>query len=191
MELYGTGNEIWQIDESLRNIAANLIDRFNDDLGHIDLDKVIFVRVSGVKLKKERNWYGKCWRISAPIGIIPRYTVSRLGHANLLDLSDFGSYENVLDVSYIIGLSTDALSIVGGDTKRLEEITLHHELMHISPDMTKLVPHPIQDFSTILETYGLHWSLGVFEDEVQGKKFLNTFIKNLSKGVESDIETSD
>lgn len=196
MELYGNGTEVWEIDEGLRVKAQNLMANYPDELGHIELDKIVFVRVGGVKLKKDRNWYGKCWRIPAPVRILPRYVFLKLGHAGILDLTNLGKLEDILDINYIIGISTDAIEMVGGDLDKLEEITLHHELLHVAPDMEKLVPHPIQDFGTILQKYGIYWTQGIIEENEDPKprQFLQDFVRKLElsgSDIQNVCEESD
>jgi hypothetical protein len=197
MELYGKGTEVWEIDEGLRKTAQEIMAKFPDELGHIDLDKIVFVRVSGVKLKKDRNWYGKCWRIPAPVRILPRFVFQRLGNAGVLDLTNLGKLEDILDICYIIGISTDAIEMVGGDLGKLEEVTLHHELLHVAPDMESLVPHEIQDFGNILQRYGIYWTQGVIEESAPGPKaptFLQSFARELSRkgsSIQDVCEESD
>ncbi len=180
MELYGKGDEIWEVDEGLRDVAISLIHEFPDELGHVEVDKVIFVRVDGVKLRKDgKNWLGKCWYLRAPVCIMSRFVLMRLGHAGVLDLDNLGMASGLLDLSYIIGLNTMGLLDIGGDGAVMDRITLHHELLHIRPDMEGLVPHPIQDFGTILDRYGIHWTQGVV-NAAQGAPSVPQFLQNFA-----------
>ena len=187
LEVYGKGEEIWEIDEGLRNTAAQLLGRFPDELGHIELDRVIFVRVSGVKLSKTApNWYGKCWLVKPPLSIMPHYFLNKLGHADIVaDVADVAErMSSSLDLAYIIGINTDAIEEEGGPIDKIEEVTVHHELLHISQDMDKLVKHDVQDFRAILHKYGPYWTQGVIEepDAKQEPAFLDNFIDKLQKG---------
>lgn len=184
MELYGNGNEVWEIDEGLRETAGKLINKFPDSLGHVEISRVIFVRVTGVKLKKEKNWYGKCWLVKPPLSIISRYTLKKLGHAGAIDLTQLENVEDILDTSYIIGINTDAIEMEGGNIDKIEEVTLHHEMLHISPCMTKLITHNVQDFTEILDRYGVYWSHGVIEEKDANREpaFLDNFVSKLVAG---------
>lgn len=182
MEVY-KGDEVWEIDEGLRNTAVNLLNTFPDELGHIDLDKVVFVRANGVKLSKTNtNWYGKCYLVKVPLKIISHYVLLKLGHSGMLDLSNMQPFDDLLDISYIVAINTDAIENEGGPIDKIEEVTLHHELLHISQDMEKLVKHDVQDFSTILHRYGPYWMQGVFEESTakQEPAFLDDFVNKLT-----------
>jgi len=79
MEVY-KGNEVWELDEGLRNTAQELLAKFPDELGHIELDRVVFVRANGVKLSKTNtNWYGKCFLVKVPMKILPHFVMLKLG----------------------------------------------------------------------------------------------------------------
>jgi hypothetical protein len=197
MEIYGKGEEVWEVDEGLRNTAAQLLARFPDELGHIVLDQVIFMRANGVKLSKTApNWYGKCWLIKIPLKIMPRFTLLRLSHAGLIDAEAAAEVlGGVLDPAYIVAVNNEAIEEEGGPIDKIEEVTLHHELLHISEDMDKLVQHDVKDFRSILQQYGLYWTQGVFEepDTKQEPAFLDNFITKLSKGPQKTegVEESD
>lgn len=183
MEIYGKGTEVWEIDEGLRNTAANLLGQFPDELGHIELDQVIFVRANGVALSKTGvNWYGKCWLIRVPLKIIPQFLLLKMSHAGLVDVDTVtNALGYTLDPAYIIAINTDAIEDEGGPIDKIEAITLHHELLHISQDMEKLVKHDIQDFRSIIHKYGPYWTQGVIEspDTHQEPEFLENFLDKL------------
>lgn len=198
-EIYGKADEVWEIDEGLRNTATQLLGRFPDALGHIELDQVVFVRVNDAKLSKTvPNWYGKCWIVKAPLKIMPSYLLLRLSHAGITDLDAVLDTlgESVLNPAYIIGINTAAIEDEGGPIDKIEEITVHHELLHISQDMDKLVKHDVQDFRSILHQYGPYWTQGVFEepDTKSEPAFLEDFIGKLNKSsskVIKDTEVSE
>ena len=197
-EIYGKGDEVWEIDEGLRNTATQLLGKFPDALGHIELNQVIFMRANDVRLSKTApNWYGKCWLIKAPLKIMPLYALLKLSHAGLVDAEVAReALGDVLDPMYLIAVNTEAIEEEGGPIDKIEEITLHHELLHISEDMDKLVKHDVQDFKSILHQYGLHWAQGVFEepDDKQEPAFLDDFIGKLGKSsakVIKDVEASE
>ena len=196
LEVYGNRDEIWEIDEGLRNTAAQLLSRFPDELGHIELDRVIFVRVTGVTLSKTApNWYGKCWLIKPPMSILPSYLLLKLGHKDVLDAETvMPQVGHELDPAYIIGVNTDAIEDEGGPIDKIEEVTVHHELLHISQDMDKLVKHDVQDFRSILHKYGPYWTQGVIEepDTKQEPAFLDSFIDKLTGSkLTPDVEESE
>lgn len=197
-EIYGKGNEIWEVDEGLRNTATELLSKFPDILGHIELNQVIFVRANEVKLNKSgKNWYGKCWLVRPPLQIMPRFTLLMLSHAGLVDAeAAFEKIDDMLDPAYIIAINTAAIEEEGGPIDKIEEITLHHELLHISQDMDKLVQHDVQDFCSILNEYGLHWTSGIIEesDKKQEPAFLDSFIDKLNNSgakIITSVEESD
>jgi hypothetical protein len=168
MEVFGKGNEVWELDEGLRNTAQELLGKFPDELGHVELDRVIFVRANGVKIPASgTTWYGKCYLIRVPIKIISHFVLVKLGQAGLLDPTEMSSHGlgNLLDLSYLIAINTDAIENEGGPIDKIEEITLHHEMLHISDDMEKLVKHDVQDFGSILHRYGPYWAQGVIEEK--------------------------
>lgn len=197
-EVYGKGDEVWEIDEGLRNTASQLLGRFPEALGHIDLDQVIFVRANDVRLSKTApNWYGKCWIVKAPLRIMPLFTLLKLSHAGLVDAEVArDTLGAVLDPAYVVAINTEAIEEEGGPIDKIEEITLHHELLHISQDMDKLVKHDVQDFRAILHQYGVAWTLGVIEepDDKHEPAFLDTFIDKLQKSgsqVITEVEESE
>lgn len=200
-ELYGKKSEIWAVDDDMRVEAENLIAFFPDELGHIDLSNVIFVRAAGIPVKKDGvNWYGKTWHMKPPVSIVSRYVIRKLAQKGCLTGStniDEGE-SDLLDLGYIIGLNSDAIHFTAvGDVdlaKKMEEITLHHELLHIKIGMDGLMPHPIQDFAEILDRYGVHWSKGAINESLQkgdmGKALVD-FTRKVASGAVTFPKTAD
>jgi len=183
LEVYGNKDEIWELDDKLRDVAQVLLQENPDLADYIELDKIVFVRVDGVTLSKSgKNWLGKCWYLREPLSMVVNYAFQHLRDEGLLDFSRLGTSESLLDLRYIIGLNTDAIAEIGSDVVQQEKIVLHHELLHIRVDGKGLVPHPVQDFATILDKYGIFWTNGVFK---QGSlpqappDFLANFAQNL------------
>lgn len=156
----------WQIDEGLRERAGNIIDNFHDDVGHVNLDQVIFLRIQGSKA----NWHGKCYYIGkAPMSIVPKFVILQLNKMGLMDLDgirnlDTGGFD-LFDIRFIIVINDDSIGQADGDLQRVEDITLLHEMMHIHPDGDKLVKHDIEDFACLIDKFGPYWTQGLFNDK--------------------------
>lgn len=156
----------WTIDEGLRKRADDLIREEHDLLGHIELDKVIFARVSGVKC----NWLGKCFYIERnPLPLIGKYVAYKLKHLGLLSLDntsiDLEGFD-LFDLRYIIILNDDLMETTPLEisAEKFESCILLHEMMHISEDMRGVVKHDIEDFRSLVAKFGPYWSAGVFKD---------------------------
>ena len=157
------------IDESLRTVAQELVRQFNDELGYLDLAHVIFVRSEGAKLKKSGgNILGTCKYIKPEARIVNHWVVKHLNDLGLLELEQlYGIEDEILDIRYVITLNEAAILDISDDdemSQRIETVVLHHELMHIAPDMEGTVQHDVQDFSWILDRYGVHWTAGSFDE---------------------------
>lgn len=157
----------WAIDEGLRERAAALIDSFNDQIGYIDLDKIIFLRMTGAAKAK---WLGKCMYIGkCPMNIIPKYVTQKLKSMDLLNLYNTSAIDEdniaLFDLRYIIAINDDLLQAGEGDIQKIEDITLYHELRHIHPDEDKLIKHDLEDFRDIVDKFGPYWPEGIFKDE--------------------------
>lgn len=156
----------WAIDEGLRERASALIDSFHDKIGYVDLDKIIFLRLTGASKSK---WLGKCMYIGkCPMNIIPKFIVHRLQSMGLLNLAHT-SFEDgevdIFDLRYMIILNDDLIQSGEGDIQKIEDITLYHELRHIHPDEDKMIKHDLEDFRDIVATFGPYWTDGIFEEE--------------------------
>ena len=155
----------WQVDEGIRERAGQLIQKFDELVGYIDLDQVIFLRLQGSKA----NWHGKCFYIGkAPMNVIPKYVMFKLQNLGFLDLSgirnlDTGGFD-IFDIRFIIVLNDDSISQAEGDIQRVEDLTLLHEMMHIHPDGDKLVRHDLEDFALLVDKFGPYWTQGIFSD---------------------------
>lgn len=156
----------WSIDEGLRERAEAIIESFSKTIGHVDLDKIIFLRLTGAAKSK---WLGKCMYIGkCPMNIIPKYVTQKLYSMGLLKLdgtSFQGEDVSFFDLRYIIALNDDLIQGCEGDIQKIEDITLYHELRHIHPDEDKLVKHDLEDFKDIVHDFGPYWSEGIFKDE--------------------------
>ncbi|MDC1299895.1 putative metallopeptidase [bacterium] len=153
----------WSIDEGIRERALAIIESFPEEAGHVDVNQVIFVRINGSKAK----WLGKCYFIDkTPIALIPKFVVYQLSKFGLLDLSKASTPDgDIFDLKYVIVLNDDAISGSVGELQRVEDATLLHELMHISPCGTKLVKHDLEDFKGLVDKFGAHWDEGIFKDD--------------------------
>jgi hypothetical protein len=166
-EFVGPKGDRWVLDESLKKMAHDLVERYSEDLGHVKLAHVVFVRAVGVSTTK---WLGKCKYLgSAPDPLIARYVIATLGSLGMLDLTQLRGLEaDLMDLRYVITINDTALRAKSGTSasadmlrETLEMITLYHELMHIDATMEGLIPHDTQDFAKVLHRFGVYWSSGV------------------------------
>jgi hypothetical protein len=178
-EYHGPKGDLWVLDESLRDRAEALAEKFSEDLAHVDLKRVVFVRAKGVKGK----WLGRCNYVgstpSNPLPLVVRYVLSSLAEGGLLEIGRMKALSNVemIDLRYIITLNETALKTqmsgickesdpdYGLHLSRLETITLYHELLHIRPGMDGNVGHDTQDFAKVLARFGVHWTSGIVEED--------------------------
>jgi hypothetical protein len=168
MFVLGKKGEQWSVDDLLQEKAMKLVNEFDMDLGHVEVDKVIFVRVTGLGTKA--NWAGKCFPVKIPNNILPRYLVSKFVKLGIIKKEDIPLIEdNFLDIRYIIALNGDKIESMSQngpkDADRLEDITLMHELMHIPLDMEGTNKHDCEDFKFILEKFGTRWCEGILEEQ--------------------------
>lgn len=160
------GDEQWQVDEFLREKAGELTYSFEDEVGYVELDKVIFVRVIGSKSK----WLGKCFQIKCPNTIIPIYIINNLCKLGVIKKEDIPLVEeSFYDIRYIIALNDNKIreSVSQNDPEaldKMESVTLLHELKHIGKDMEGLNKHDCEDFKFVLDKFGTHWDEGLFEE---------------------------
>ena len=155
----------YAIDEGLRQKAVELVDRF-EDVNYIELDKVIFLRMTGAAKTK---WLGKCMFIgSCPMNIIPKFVFSQLKNMGLIAMANTSLIDDLemdlFDLRFIIIINDDRIQDKDGDIEKIELITLYHELKHIDPDHNKLVRHNIEDFADIIDMFGPYWTEGIFKE---------------------------
>lgn len=162
-QVTGKKGDLWQLDEGLRQKARVLVSEYTDQIGYIELEHVVFVRAIGVSSIK---WLGKCAYVgNTPTCIIPRHVMLVLVRHGMFDPEELrGIEKEVLDIRYVIALNETAiLSAAGpdpGNREFVETVTLYHELSHIKPEMDGNLPHNIQDFSHVLDRFGVHWTQG-------------------------------
>lgn len=171
MKVLGKNGSEWLLDEGLRTIARELVNEFTEEVGHVDLQRVVFVRVSDPNAK----WLGKCWYINTPHCLLTWYAYSALKRTQLL-VDDFevdNARANLLDdlmtVNYIIALNDAQFErFKAGEPGLLEKqvrYTVLHELMHVRGEMDGIRKHDVEDFSDLLRKLGLDWTSGVYDDE--------------------------
>jgi hypothetical protein len=148
----GTKGEMWELDPNLRTIAAKLIQTYPEELGYNDLDKIMFARC---KSASRTDWMGKCYKLSPAVQLIAQYAAALMGKDKDMDN---------LDLRYIIAVNEDALSEIHGPVDKVMAGVIFHELKHIDADMEKIVKHDIQDFASLLDKFGVHWTSGQFKD---------------------------
>jgi hypothetical protein len=159
----------WILDEGLRTVARDLIVDFQNEVGHVDLAKVVFVRVSDPAAK----WLGKCWYIAPPKNILPWYAYMALKKNQIIveDFDETAEHTQFLDellaTNYIIALNNAALErFDAGETglrEKQEKYVLLHELCHIKVNHDGIRKHDIEDFSDILRKLGIDWAEGVYD----------------------------
>jgi hypothetical protein len=164
MFVEGKKGEQWQVAEDLQQLAQELVNDFDDEIGHVEVDKVIFLRVEGSSAK----WLGKCFQIKIPFNIVPKYMIGKLNQLGIIPDDKVADIpENLYDIRYVIALNNDQImsTAEGPVLERLEKLTLLHELAHIGPDMEGLTTHDCQDFKFLVDKYGPHWDEGIIDEE--------------------------
>jgi len=133
---------VWVLDDGgMKQVALRLQDKFPEKIGHIDLEKVMFVRLVGGKV----SWAGKCFHVRPPWHLLTQATAM------------FGAQmPEPLDIRYIIAVNDD---LVRGIfiVKEKEVMVILHELLHVRRDMEGVVPHDTEDFSWMLSQFGINW----------------------------------
>ena len=176
----------WAIDEGLRERAGLLIDNFQEWIGHVNLDQIIFIRLSGSKGK----FHGKCYAISKPpITLIPKYVIMKLREFNLLKLDGLSDIDlDIFDIRYVIVINDDSISQADGDLQRVEDGTLIHEMMHIHEDGEKIVKHDLEDFSPLVDKFGPYWSTGSFKEPTEAEaQATGEFLEGMNDAVDSFV----
>ncbi len=150
-----------ELDEDLRRKATALVNRYMDDLGHIDLRRVVFLKATGDSGK----YLGKCTYVGkAEHRSVARSVLHTLASVGMVDAEELEDLPmSLVNLAYVITLNVgNLLAAAGaGDTyEMIEGVTLYHELLHIKEDMNGLVPHDTKDFSTVLDQFGVYWAEG-------------------------------
>lgn len=196
MEILGKKGELYRLDEGLRDTARALVEKYSEVVGHIDLQRIVFVRVIDLKLKKNgKNWLGKCMYLKDPVTIIPRYVVFKMASMGLIDMNQISGIEDeILEFDYIIMLNDAAIAEVDGNDD-IEALVLLHELMHIPDEMEGVTQHDVQDFSYLVAKFGPYWTNGIFQEGKDVSVFEEKLKQqgfSFSKGVEKqDTEESE
>lgn len=154
----------YEVDEGLRTRADQLsrTDPYKDMISHVDIDQVVFLRLSGSKAK----WMGKCMYVGkAPATIIPRYMLMKLKEFGVVDMSNVsGLNEDFFDIRFLIIINDDLIALAENEPQTVEDITLVHEMMHIHPDGDKLNKHDMEDFTDLVVKFGPLWTHGIFPE---------------------------
>lgn len=155
---------VWEVDNGLKDRARQLQkdEDYIDLISHVDLDQVIFARISNTKAK----WMGKCYYFGkAPLTLISKYVIGFLAQNGMLNISAVANVdEDLFDLRYFIVLNDDKLNMVQDNPDQVEDLTLVHELMHIDPSGDKLVKHDLEDFSILVNRFGPYWTAGAIAD---------------------------
>jgi hypothetical protein len=160
----------WILDEGLRTVARDLIVEFQNEVGHVDLTKVAFVRVSDPNAK----WLGKCWYIAPPKNMLTWYAYMAL-KKNQIIVEDFDEtaehtqfLDDLLDISYIIALNNAPLErFDAGETglrEKQEKYVLLHEMMHIKEGNSGIRKHDLEDFTDLIRKLGVDWTSGIYDE---------------------------
>jgi len=154
----------YEVDNTLRDRAYQLmkVPKFQPLISHVDLNQVIFLRVSS----KKGDWHGKCMYIGkAPQSIIASYVVNELTEKGMIDLANVRGFDsNMFDIRYLILINNDSISMTESP-ERVEDVTLVHELMHIKRTSDGVEKHDIEDFRDLVQEFGPYWTQGSFKEE--------------------------
>ena len=120
MEITGRKfGEIWELDAHLATVAEELVAEFTGDLGHIDLERVVFARQRGLK-GTAGDWLGKCYYVKEPYSMIPQCTLLWMKRHGLFN---FEKFEEMLNSAT---KGAKPLHVVGADCDNERGIvTLH------------------------------------------------------------------
>jgi hypothetical protein len=153
--------EIWLSDHEtegdskhqLRNWSQKLCLTYSDELGPIDLSKVVFFRVIGNRDAKKK---GMTYRLMPPHNHLIRASAQLMQYA----FEGFGDItEQMKTVNYALGKVEPSFVIAIYDDHHFSDAdrlyTLLHELYHIDSSMIKMRTHTVQDHFWMLERYGL------------------------------------
>jgi len=164
MQVTDSQGKVWSIDEGLRERARLIKDQFPGHIGHVDLDQIIFIRLSNAYKDK---WHGKCYFIGRnPFPIISKFVCYKLQSFGMLNLENTSSIDgDIFDLRFVIAINEDRISAQSGDIQRIEDIVLLHEMMHIKESLDGLEKHDIEDFKALLDEFGTGWANGQFKDE--------------------------
>jgi len=156
----GIRGDEWQLDETLRQKATLIVDRYSELVGHVDLRNVVFVRGENLRGPGWKNTFGKCFYTPPPANMLAHWGIMVLRMAGGVDADIMNSVEDeIFDIKYIIAVNDDLLE----GSEEMEEAVLLHELMHIKEDMDGIQRHDIQDFAAVLDTFGVHYTSGIFK----------------------------
>ena len=156
----GKKGDQWQVDSTLKDMARSLVIQYEDHIGHVDVDRVIFLRVIG----NTGKWLGKCFPIKQPNTIITKYVLAEV--SKMFNLSfDMESLESLADLRYIIAINEDKVEETGPNFAKVLETTLLHELKHVGKDMEGVNKHDSEDFKFILADRGIYWDEGIFDED--------------------------
>ena len=165
--------ETWWIDENMRDLALELQQTYTEDLGHIDLGRVVFVRVVDLPSNRQ-EWLGKCWYVKEPINMMVHHVITWLDRYNFFQEPKTSGPmptpeqildQGILDVRYIIALNEGAMANRGFLGTSVEKAVLHHELKHINEEMNGIEEHNVKDFRSVLHAYGIDWSSSMPSEE--------------------------
>jgi len=161
MYLTGKNKEVWQIDESLKVIASELVEKYPGKVDHVLLKRVVFVRCIDAN---QKDWLGKCWYLRPPINIVPFYAVTMFNKEKYDEnyaQEIHGNNDCFYD--YIIGIN-DKVIMETADPDRVTEATILHEMLHINDGMDGIRNHDIKDFKEMIDEFGTSYTSGYFKN---------------------------
>lgn len=157
----GKNGAKWALDASLKSLALELVNDFSEEVGYVDLGRVVFGRVEGMGEK----WAGKTYYVAPPVSMLPIYTLELLVSRGMhVSEEDTGLLSGIAGINFMIFLGTDYLAQFIRDDRLIrqqEKILLFHEMLHIKPEMDGLRGHDIKDFKTLVDKFGAYWDEGV------------------------------
>ena len=178
----------YEVDEGLRTRAQQLMKapEFESLISHVDLDQVVFLRMSG----KKADWHGKCTYIGkAPQTIIAKYVVYKLQEFGVLDLSQLRNVdEDLFDIRYFITINDDTICMTA-DSSKVEDVVIVHELMHIKATADGVVKHDVEDFSDIQKMFGPFWTQGMFPEAVDADGVVTSSFPNIPQPISAPSDS--
>lgn len=116
-------------DQQVQDMVLKVCLDNEERFKHVKPSRIVSVRISG---PKKARFAARIWRLS------PLFKVF------------------APEVDFVVGVyacTWDTLE----STPEKREILIYHELLHIHPGGKGLLDHDVQDFSEIIEQYGLRW----------------------------------
>jgi hypothetical protein len=165
----GQPAELWMGDHEtnppnqFRFWSQKLIIQYMNELGPLDLSKIVFFRVFNGRDPKCK---GKTYRLMAPYIHLVKASIQLIVYGDVptdpkvVEKTAEILAEEKMSPAFVIAIYDDKHA---SDADRLR--TLLHELYHIDPGMLKLRDHDLKDHAWMVERYGIGNSADLTEFE--------------------------